>query len=297
MLQQKIVQCPDLPLLPAVALAVLKYTDNERIEIADLAAIIARDPALCAKLLRVVNSSMYGLNRQVTDITQAAALLGVQGVRTLIMGFSLVNVFQGKKSGGFNHLQYWRRWMYAATAGREIASHVYPNRREECFVAALLMDIGVLALDRVLGERYRAAWDRISSHTDLPLIETHMFGMDHAEVGQLLAMQWKLPRMLAIPIGAHHNPLDVEDTELRQITHILWLAGRCADIFVTGSQVAEGIREVRRAFAQQYQMTEPQCDSMLCTIGRKTAELAHLFDVRLNTPVNFEHVVESAAIP
>lgn len=287
--------CPDLPTLPAAAVAVLQQTRSENADIADLADIIQRDPALTAKLLRVVNSSVYGLSQPVTCIEQAAALLGVHSVRTLMLGFSLVNVFQNERARGFNHLHYWRRSMYAATGARVIADHVLESQKDNCFVAGLLMDIGMLALDKVLGARYGEACDRVHAHADLPVVEIHMFGADHAEIGQLMAEHWRLPSTLAIPIGAHHGPHNVDDHLLRQISQMVWLAGRCADIFVAPNHAAESIMEVRKTFISQYKLAELQCDGILCAIGRRTAELAHLFDVRLNTPVNFEQVVERAA--
>ena len=157
------------------------------------------------------------------------------------------------------------------------------------------MDVGVLAMDKAMGASYRQAWRRISTHADLPVIESHLYGTDHAEVGGLLADHWRLPPAIATPIRTHHNPYAVQDPDQRMIAQVIWLAGCCADIFVTALQAAEQIMEVRRAFMQQYQMTALQCDGMLCAIGRKSAELAQLFDVRLTTPVNFERVVDRAA--
>jgi len=296
LLETQILSCPDLPTLPEASTAALSHARNANTDIASLVAIVERDPALRARLLRVLNSGVFGLSRRVLSIEQAAAAMGPQALCTLVLGLSLVKAFQDQRLGGFNHQLYWRRSMYAATAARVIAVHVLESEKDNCFAAGMLMDIGMLVFDRVLGSRYGEVCNLVRAHVDLPVIEVHMFGADHAEVGQFMAERWDLPLTLAVPIGAHHGPQAVEDPALRDIAQVIWLAGRCADVFVAPQVAAETIMEVRRSFMTHYRLTEVQCDAILCAIGRKTAELAHLFDVRLNTPVNFEQVADRASM-
>jgi len=143
-LKDRVRNCTTLPSLPAAALSVLQLTENDSTGMDELAKIISVDAALSARILRAINSSFYGLEQKVTSINQAVVLLGLHAVKTLVLGFSLVSNLTTQKRG-FNHLTYWRRSMYSATASRVIAGRVLPSRADDCFVGALLMDLGALA--------------------------------------------------------------------------------------------------------------------------------------------------------
>ena len=89
LLQQFVERAGSLYSLPAVAVEVLELTGHSRVDVKALKVCVERDPALTGKLLRVVNSSMFGLSREVTDLNQALALLGVKPLKLLVLGFSL----------------------------------------------------------------------------------------------------------------------------------------------------------------------------------------------------------------
>src|SRR6476620_2581868 len=150
----RIKQCPSLPSLPPIAMQVLDMAQKADVDIAEIARIISKDPALSSKILRTVNSSFYGRSQHVSTISHALVILGLQSVKTLVLGFSLVADPTQTKGKGFKHLAYWKRSIFAATAGRTIASKIGLVQQEEAFLTALLMDIGMLVLDQVLGDQY-----------------------------------------------------------------------------------------------------------------------------------------------
>src|SRR5581483_5708684 len=115
---ERIRQCPNLPSLPAVAVQVLELAQKADVDIAEIARIISLDPALSGKILRTVNSSFYGRSQNISTISHALVILGLQSVKTLVLGFSLVTNLAKNKSKGFKHIQYWKRSIYAATAAR-----------------------------------------------------------------------------------------------------------------------------------------------------------------------------------
>src|SRR5437763_16726993 len=117
-LNKKIRACPTLPSLPAIAVQVLELAQKDHVDIAEIARIISKDPALSSKILRTVNSSFYGRSQSVSQVSQALVILGLQSVKTLVLGFSLVNNLQQQAKGnkGCKHLEYWKRSIYAATA-------------------------------------------------------------------------------------------------------------------------------------------------------------------------------------
>src|SRR3954471_10293051 len=160
-------QCPTLPSLPAIAMEVLGLAQSEEVDIAEIARIISKDPALSSKILRTVNSSFYGRSQSVSQVSHALVILGLQSVKTLVLGFSLVGNLKKQKSKGFNHLDYWRRSIYAATAAKTLAAKTQMLQAEECFLAALLQDIGMLVLNQVLHDSYGAITERAATHREL----------------------------------------------------------------------------------------------------------------------------------
>ncbi len=292
-LANRIKQCPNLPSLPSVAMQVIDLAQKADVDIAEIARIISRDPALSTKILRTVNSSFYARSQHVGTISHALVILGLQSVKTLVLGFSLVSNLTKTKGRGFKHLDYWKRSIFAATAARTLAIKLNVVQQEEAFLAALLMDIGMLVLDQVLGEEYGEINARAASHAELAAIERQVLGSDHAEVGGMLATQWKLPPLLTTPIGFHHAPENVADVSLRKLTELVSLAGRCADVFVD-EMPAAAIAAVRTMCKTQYQMNETDCDALLDEIGQRTKEVASLFEINIGSAANYEAVLKKA---
>ncbi len=292
-LVNRIRQCPTLPSLPSIAIQVLDLAQKAEVDIAEIARVISKDPALSSKILRTVNSSFYGRSQSISTISHALVILGLQSVKTLVLGFSLVSNLAKSKSQGFKHLTYWRRSIFAATAARTIAGKIRIVQQEECFLAALLMDIGMLVLDQVLGEEYGPINEHAPTHEALSAAETEAVGMTHAEVGGLLATDWKLPPVLTLPIAHHHNPDQVADPATRKLTDVIHLASRCADVFVDDNP-AEAIAEVRGICQTAYQINEADCDAMLEEISKRTKEVAPLFEVNIGSNTTFDAILKKA---
>jgi diguanylate cyclase (GGDEF)-like protein len=291
-LAQRIRDCSALPTLPAIALQVLDLAQREDSDIGEIARVISSDPALSSKILRTVNSSFYSRSQAVSTISHALVILGLQSVKTLVLGFSLVGNLSGGKQkgdktapGAFDHVAYWKRSIYAATAARTLAARIPAAnamvQAEECFLGALLMDIGMLVLERVLGDEYGKLVAQAGTHFALLPIEDKALGMNHVEVAALLGEDWKLPPILAIPMANHHNPATVTDEALRGLTNIAHLAGRCADVFAD-REAAGAIKGVRDVCKELYKMSDGDCDTILGEIGRKTSEVAPLFEVQVS---------------
>jgi diguanylate cyclase (GGDEF)-like protein len=290
----RIRQCPTLPSLPTIALEVLDLAQREEVDIAEIARIISKDPALSSKILRTVNSSFYGRSQSISQVSQALVILGLQSVKTLVLGFSLVsNLQQGGKGKGFKHLDYWRRSIYAATAGKTLAAKVQMVQAEECFLAALLQDIGMLVLDQVMSEEYGHIHEKATSHRQLTAVEKQILGMTHADVTGFLAEQWKLPPILAMPMRHHHDPQGVVDPAVRRLADVAYVAGLCADVFVDANPAA-ALGEARVFCHRQFKMSEADTDAMLAEIGQRTKEVAPLFEIKLGTPADFDVILKKA---
>jgi len=287
--------CPSLPSLPTVAMEVLEMTRKGKFNMRDLAAVVSKDPALAAKILQAANSSLYGLPQAVASLRAAVVLLGERTIKTLAISFSLTGVLSRYGPRGFDRMAYWRRSLYAATAAQEVAAAAGNVPVEGCFLAALLMDIGMLALEAVLGANYADVVRRAATHAGLAAVETREFGVSHADASGVLAEKWNFPPTLAVAMSHHHQPRNVADRRLRTYAEIAALAGRCADVFV-GGRPAESIAEIRAACTETLRMSPIACDAMLVEVGRRTMDLAPIFAIPMDGQTTYEVLLRQAQL-
>jgi two-component system, cell cycle response regulator len=292
-LVDKIRVCPNLPSLPAIAVQVLDLAQRPSIDIAEIARIISKDPALSGKILKTVNSSFYGRSHAISTINHALVVLGLQSVKTLVLTFSLVTNLSNVSGKGFKHLSYWKRSIYAATAARTIAIKFSLVQQEESFLATLLADIGMLVLETVLGDEYGQVCAKAATHQELVKAELDALGMTHADVGAMLAEQWKLPPVLAGPIAHSHDPEAMADPALHRLAEVVQLAGFCGDVFVD-KEAAGAIQTVRKNCAARHQMSEADCDLLLSDISERTKEVAGLFEINIGAYGNYEAILQKA---
>lgn len=202
----KILSCPALPSLPTVALKVLELTSDENVKLDEIANVVQNDMALASKILKTINSSFYGLSKPCPTISRAVALLGMSTVKSLVLGFSLVDMTRRNKVG-LDLDVFWCRNVYGATAARKVALHSGICDPEESFLAGIMLDVAMLAMDVVIGEPYRELISSVGDdHNKFPAAERELLGFDHAFVGSKLAAKWRLAKDQAEAIANHHKP-------------------------------------------------------------------------------------------
>lgn len=197
-----------LPTLPTVAARVLEMTDAEDIDLHSIAEVVQMDQALAAKVLRTVNSSLYGLSRPCGTVRQAMVFLGLNAVKTLVLSFSLVDTVDGHgaDANGFNFTEYWRRSIHTAVAARELARKIGGWDPEEAFLAGLMQDVGVIALYRQMERDSTTSIRCGNGHQEaITRIERDEYGFDHAQLGAAIATRWKLPAVQVEAIRYHHD--------------------------------------------------------------------------------------------
>jgi len=194
--ERLVVRTTHLYSLPAVAARVLELTNDPQVGAAELKACIENDPALTTKVLRVVNSSLFGLRREVSDLNQALAFLGTKPLKLLVLGFSLpAGLFAGVGAATLGW--YWRRTLTKAVAAREICETVWHRPGDECFIAALVQDLGMLLLIQELGAPYIDFLEKVRQRGyDLPALEMASMGFDHTVLSAALLTHWGLPEVL-----------------------------------------------------------------------------------------------------
>jgi two-component system cell cycle response regulator len=277
-LLEKILDCPRLPSLPAIAIEVIELCRQDGINIKQIARTISNDPALTTKILRTVNSSYYGLSQPVSTISHALVILGLNSVRTLALGFSLVNNLKEIGVEGFDPSVVWRRALYSAVGARSIAQRVGIPQHEEAFLGGLLQDLGVIAMIQALGPSYVKLLKRVGpDHSVLWREERKELDLDHMRVGQALAEHWKLPPVLVAPIRYHENP-EESPSDVRQMLMAVSLGAKAADIFLHDNARAKA-DDYFVAARQMLKIDQNTSMELLETIKQGTAEMGKLFEI------------------
>lgn len=217
--------------LPAVAMQVVKLTAEPKVDLRKLKECIEGDPALTSRILRTVNSSLFGLSRQVTDLNQSLALLGLKPLKMLVLGFSLPPAMTANLQGDALRA-YWRRTLVKAISCRLLAQRLR-QAEDEAFIAGLLQDVGVLVLLQKKGEPYeRLRRDTLTRNGDLLQAERDYLGFDHLELSAGLLEQWRLPQRLAIAVSAARSRAAILELpgEARPLAQAVLTGGALADV-------------------------------------------------------------------
>jgi len=222
--ESTIAQVGDLATLPEVTVRIIQIVEDPKSTARDMHEVIKNDPALSARLLKVVNSAFYGLPGRISSIDRAIVLLGLSAVKNIAIAASITHLFNaGAPIAGFNGVDVWRHAIAVGVAARMILAAQGKPSVEEAFLAGLIHDLGLLVARQVfprqLAEVVAKAQTSQSSYCE---IEREAIGADHQVLGMALAQKWRFPRHLATAIGYHHRSgeLAQANRELPTLIHI-----------------------------------------------------------------------------
>jgi HD-like signal output (HDOD) protein/GGDEF domain-containing protein len=293
-LAQFVQRAQQLYSLPAVALRVMELTQDPTVNVRELQRCVASDPALTGKLLKVVNSSLFGLSKSCGNLDQAITLLGIQRLKMLVLGFSLPMHNNSSIQPAVLE-RYWRHALIKSVAARELAESLWKLPGDEAFVAGLLQDLGLLVLVQDLGDSYvkflHGVWSAGNDPRDM---QTEVLGFDHVQLTARLLEHWKLPSPLLRAIGAPRGPqnlgqLDAKDRALPQILDLAELLTR----FLLDRQV-RWLDELLDAGDVYLGLKIEQLYSVLARVEKTTPELAAALSVPWSDETSYVALLEEA---
>lgn len=209
-----------LPSLPDVVAELLASLGNEDIDFQHLAQQISRDQGLTARVLRVANSSFYGLQSKIGTIHEAVVVLGFRAVRSMVLAVSMGGAFRADVCHGFDQPGYVRSSVACGMVARTLALRAGRNP-DLAFTAGILHDLGQLVLAASFPAQYAQALAyRKAQNVFLLTAERDVLGVDHAEAGALLAETWKFPPLLAAALSEHHAPAAATAESLADLIHV-----------------------------------------------------------------------------
>lgn len=271
-IRQSLEGCATLPTLPSVAVNVLAIARSPNANVKAYADAIEHDPVLTTRLLALANSAYYARSAPpISSCQEAVARIGLDTTLAATLSFSLF-----RQKGANAYLQrVWSRSLIAAIASRYLADHLCPSKKGFVFTAALLQDIGVLALESLYPEEVESIYETPTVfHPELSHNEQVLFGCDHAVVGAWLAAKWGVPAPIADAIHTSH--LDFSSTSADQLC--IRLSGHIADAWLSPSP-AQALVTLMRKLESHQLVEHVALGELLCTIETQLPSLADILDI------------------
>lgn len=295
---EKIRSTDNLPSLPVVALEVLRLTRSDNASAAEIAQAIEYDPALASKILKVANSSLFGMPRQISSLRQAMTILGLRTVKVMALTFSLADAMQGKVPGAFDYQLFWRRSLTNAVAARLLAEHIHCPQPDEVFVTALLCDVGMLAAFHADDATYRALLAEFeSSHQQIHALEQRFFGADHQLFSSHLLDTWGLPERMVKAVASHHAPLEeIRNTAPEDhLVRVVVAAGMIGEVFCSPGGAAL-LHQVTVQIPEILPVSQVSLHGMLQLLHKQVQETASKWAIDIGVARSYKEIQAEAVV-
>lgn len=198
-------QIEEVSSLPDVALRVMETVRDPNSSGRDLKMAVEADPALTARMLRIVNSSFYGLKSKVTNVLQAISYLGFLETRNLAVSAVVADIFRtDEKVGSYSRMQLWRHMVSVGVVSRIVATRFDVANFEDAFLAGVLHDLGIILFDQYAHAHFVEVLESIGPETKLATREREVFGFDHCDLGARIAEVWGFAPSIIEVIRHHH---------------------------------------------------------------------------------------------
>ncbi|MCD4827951.1 MAG: HDOD domain-containing protein [Candidatus Cloacimonetes bacterium] len=228
-IRSELEQIKSLPTLPIVASKLLHMMDKPDVSMVEISKLIAVDPALTSRVLKIANSPYYGVRNRIDTIKLALVVLGLSEIRNVMLSVSLFRTFSRSDGDSrFDQEAFWRHSIAVAHFAKKIARDFRIRTHGEEFTAGLLHDIGKIIIAQYFGDTL----GQIKSLTEIagmPVFEAEekALGLSHMDIGAWLADKWKIPQHLTKTIRFHHFPHLVIDNPL--LTNLVCVANLVAN--------------------------------------------------------------------
>lgn len=200
-------QSGQLATLPSITAEIIRLADDPTTSGHDLASLVNHDPVLATRILKVVNSSFYGLSGQVNSLGHAIGLLGFRALKNIAVAASLVRFLGKGRKGDFDPREIWEHSIAAASAARMLATLGKAVAPDEAFLAGLIHDLGILVEMQAGLPAFVQVLRRVESdgQTTFREAELAVFGTTHELVGAAVCEAWKFPARIRAAVEFHHR--------------------------------------------------------------------------------------------
>lgn len=224
----------EFPSLPTVYNEVVNKISDSNSTADDIAKIIQSDVGISTKLLRLVNSPIYNIHNNVTNIKDAIFYVGFNEVKNIVLAQSVMKM-SGREEikDNFNMIEFWKHSIGVGVTARFIAQELEIKRLDDFFVSGVMHDIGKLFFHKVFKPVYNIVIkSSIEKKVEIEVIEKHKLMATHSDVGSLLCNKWNLPESINNVIKWHN--IGLIDNEYDEQVAILNLSNTLAQAMQFG---------------------------------------------------------------
>jgi diguanylate cyclase (GGDEF)-like protein len=294
-LRKRIESCNNLPSPPGVATKIIRLANDPEADMARIAEVLALDPAITAKILRIANSPMYARQRKTENLRQALMVIGLNATISLALSFSLLKSW-GKENGtgGLDYPLYWRRALLSATASHVLARVIAVKDAEELFLACLIQDIGMMALDRAVPELYAGLGSSQVRQAVAIKREQEQLGVDHAAVSGWLLDRWQFPDRTQQVVAASHEPEKVPKQSPHGVfVRCVALASAIAEVFLdtTGDR---GFAELAERAERYFDIDKEGLGELLAEIRNMIPDAESIFETEILSTAHSDEILDEA---
>ncbi len=235
----------ELPALSATALRLAELARDARSGAADFERVVRPDPALTANLLRVANSAYFGLRCRAESVRQAVTVLGVKRVSEVAAAVALAPVIPSRLPGyELEASAFWLHSVAVAVLAERLSLQLGLRCPELTFTAGLLHDIGKLAIGAFVADDAPSILIRTRGGLPFVAAEQAVLGVDHGQVGGLMAEAWSLPPAAAAAARWHHAPGAAPEGAPQALIDLVHVADGLAHTLGLGADAGELARGV-----------------------------------------------------
>ena len=192
----------DLQALPIVARKALDTLNKDNCSIEDLSAIIEKDQAIAARILKISNSALYGLRQEVNSLHHAMMILGIKTIKSLVLTATTRSLY---KKFGITEKMMWDHSIGAGIASKIIARNLGPDVEEVAFVGGLMHDLGKVIMNNETPDTFSEVMMNIyNDSVESITAEQDLYGFDHTDIGAGVVEKWKFAPILIHILGKHH---------------------------------------------------------------------------------------------
>jgi len=268
--------------LPEVTVKIIELVEDPNSTAQDLHKIISNDPALCSRILKVVNSAFYGLPGQIGSINRAIVLLGLNAVKNIAIAASLSKLYRGGQlAPEFSAKDLWVHSISTAAAAKLVADAMKLGLPDEAFLGGLIHDIGIIVEMQHDRQKLIDVVGRLGVKGGVPAedmleIEEQVFGATHQEFGRALCERWKFPKSFSYVTGSHHNPLDLAAGN-RTLACVVYVADRlAARVDEEGFRLDLTTTDLDPAVLDELKLSTGQVETMLEQLPQHIQDVKHL---------------------
>jgi HD-like signal output (HDOD) protein len=222
LVEQALKKVTSIATLPEITGRIIKTVEDPKSSAAQLHQLVSHDPALVTRILKVVNSSFYGLPGQIASVERAIVLLGLNAVKNIAVAASLGQMFRGAKlCDEFTAKDLWSHCLAVGVTARELTRLMKLPVGDEAFLAGMIHDVGLIVALQIAPEKLRKICELAKTDSrSFCDIERDVMGVDHQQLGQGLAEAWKFPRACQLVAGFHHQPATLSGDARRLVALI-----------------------------------------------------------------------------